>query len=489
MKKVICILSFTACIWMSCAGGAHETPVQGKSVPLIFPDYTNVTIPYNIAPLNFAAASEQEEFQSATLATRHSQFQVRAHNGFIRIPSNKWNALLANAKGDSVAVTVVSRSGKQTIQYPPFYLYVSPHPIDPYIAYRLIEPLYALWHEMGIYQRNLESFDETPIYENKLSGYNCVNCHAFCMQSADKMMFHMRGNPSGTLLIDGQQVESITPQIKGIPNLTYPAWHPSGRFIAYSVNDTYQTLHPTQRIEVYDVSSDIVIYDREQRNFISTSSLCSPTAFETFPSFSPDGKTLYYCSAKSQTMPDSIQKLQYNLCSITFDPTTQSFGQTDTLYNASTDKGSVSFPRVSPDGRFLMYTLSGYATFPIWHDDADLYQINLQTKEKFALSALNSNKSESYHSWSSNSHWVVFASRRIDGLHTRPFIAYIDETGKAAKPFLLPQKEKDFYTLSMKSYNIPELVKGKVTVRASQIAQKAKNTTPITTSFTSKKAQ
>ena len=296
----------------------------------------------------------------------------------------------------------------------------------------------------------------------------------------------MRGNPSGTLLIDGQQVESITPQIKGIPNLTYPAWHPSGRFIAYSVNDTYQTLHPTQRIEVYDVSSDIVIYDREKRNFISTSSLCSPTAFETFPSFSPDGKTLYYCSAQSQSMPDSIQKLQYSLCSIAFDPTTQSFGQTDTLYNASTDKGSVSFPRVSPDGRFLMYTLSGYATFPIWHDDADLYQINLQTKEKFALSALNSNKSESYHSWSSNSHWVVFASRRIDGLHTRPFIAHIDEKGQASKPFLVPQKTKNYYTLSMKSYNIPEFIKEKVTLRGSQIAQKAKKTPISVTSFSKK---
>ena len=75
---------------------------------------------------------------------------------------------------------------------------------------------------------------------------------------------------------------------------------------------------------------------------------------------------------------------------------------------------------------------------------------------------LNSNDVESYHSWSSNSRWVVFSSRRIDGLYTRPFIAYINSDGNAAKPFLLPQKDVDFYSLSMKSYNIPEFVTDKV---------------------------
>ena len=34
---------------------------------------------------------------------------------------------------------------------------------------------------MGIYQRNLESFDEQPIIRNDMTGYNCMNCHSFCM--------------------------------------------------------------------------------------------------------------------------------------------------------------------------------------------------------------------------------------------------------------------------------------------------------------------
>ena len=122
-----------------------------------------------------------------------------------------------------------------------------------------------------------------------------------------------------------------------------------------------------------------------------------------------------------------------------------------------------------------MYTQSQYATFPIWHNDADLHQIDLRNNQQISLSEINSEKSESYHSWSSNSHWVVFSSRRIDGLHTRLYITHIDKKGKASKPFLLPQKKKDFYKLSMKSYNIPEFVKDRIPVhQAAKIAQKAK---------------
>ena len=48
-----------------------------------------------------------------------------------------------------------------------------------YLAYRLIEPGYELWNQMGIYQRNLEDYKQSPIMENKYSGQNCMNCHSF----------------------------------------------------------------------------------------------------------------------------------------------------------------------------------------------------------------------------------------------------------------------------------------------------------------------
>lgn len=80
------------------------------------------------------------------------------------------------------------------------------------------------------------------------------------------------------------------------------------------------------------------------------------------------------------------------------------------------------------------------------------------------IAEVNSNNTESYHSLSSNSHWFVCSSRRLDGLYTRPFIANIDENGHIGNPFLLPQYNTDFYPDLMESFNIPEFITDKVTV-------------------------
>lgn len=122
-------------------------------------------------------------------------------------------------------------------------------------------------------------------------------------------------------------------------------------------------------------------------------------------------------------------------------------------------------PRISPDGKWLVVTVADYGCFPIWHHEADLCIINLQTKECQPLSAANSRDTESYHSWSSNGRWLVFGSRRVNGLYTMPYICHIDKNGKASKPFLLPQKSPDFYDKCLKSFNIPEFVKDKVELK------------------------
>lgn len=79
---------------------------------------------------------------------------------------------------------------------------------------------------------------------------------------------------------------------------------------------------------------------------------------------------------------------------------------------------------------------------------------------------------ESYHSWSSNSRWFVFSSRRMDGLYTHPYIAHIDENGEIGKPFVLPQEEACFYSSFMQSFNIPEFVTSEVETLDYQFVRK-----------------
>lgn len=461
--KAIQFCLFVALIVLGACSEERQISGHLDGMPELFPDYAEVTIPYNIAPLNFAVRSDREPVL-AQFSDGNLSFEIESQDGEIQIPAKKWNRLLSAAKGKSIEITIAQKQQGKWMAYAPFTIHVADQPVDPYIAYRLIEPGYALWNQMGIYQRNLQSFDETAVYENKITNYNCVNCHSFCMQNPDRMLFHMRAKLDGTVLINDDRAELLdTKTDQTISALVYPYWHPSGKYVAFSVNKTTQQLHPTNRTEVYDTASDVVVYDIEKHTILSVPAILSKNSFETFPSFSPDGRTLFFCSAPACSMPDSINTLRYSLCSLSFNPETGTFGEkVDTLYNARINPKSVSFPRVSPNGKFLLCTLSDYGTFPVWHKEADLYLIDLQTKTGVYPEVANSDDTDSYHSWSSNSHWVVFSSRRLDGLYTRPFIAYVDKDGNIAKPFLLPQKDTGYYDLLMKSYNIPEFVTGKV---------------------------
>lgn len=237
--------------------------------------------------------------------------------------------------------------------------------------------------------------------------------------------------------------------------------------MAFSVNNTRQFFHPVDknRVEVYDDASDVIVYDTEKHEALTTNAIFSKQRFETFPTFSADGKTLYYCSAEAKTMPESFKEVKYSLCAISFDPESRTFGNVvDTLFSATKENKSVSFPRVSPDGKFLMFTVSSYGNFSIWHKDADLYVYDMQKEIYHGLNNANSDDVESYHSWSSNGRWFVFSSRRIDGLYTSPYFAHIAEDGTVSKPFLLPQAESSFYEDFMQSYNIPEFVSGKIEI-------------------------
>ena len=146
------------------------------------------------------------------------------------------------------------------------------------------------------------------------------------------------------------------------------------------------------------------------------------------------------------------------------------FGPREMVFEASRLNRSAILPRISPDGRFLMFALAKYGVFHIWHRDADLWIFDLQKKTVRPIRELNSRDTESYHSWSSNSRWVIFSSRRYDGNYTRPFIAHIDENGRGTKPFELPCADPDYHRQFMKCYNIPEFMRGPVTIRPQAFA-------------------
>jgi len=432
-------------------------------LPPIYPDYCDITIPENIAPLNFLLRGDYEAIE-----VRAGDITVNAKGNEAIFDIDEWKELLAQHTGESVKVTVTALTGGQWKEYKPFSWQIVKDKIDPYLTYRLIEPDYEIWNHIQIQQRCVENFDVNALGHHEQLENRCMNCHTYANQDPQLSMMYVRGPGGGAILNKGGQLSKLN-----IPGSVYFGFSPSGRYITYSTQKIIPAFHSlaSKRLEVYDSSSNVFVADMQEHRIISSPLLSDSLKFETFPTFSPDGKYIYYCAADSVSLPQEIRQLQYSLVRIPFNEKTGEIGnKVDTLFAGR----SVCHPRVSPDGRYLLYTVADYGTFPIWHPEADLQMINLQTGSIDTLDIVNSQKSDTYHSWSSNSRWFVFASKRDDSLYGKPYFCYVDENGKVHKPFCLPQKYPTFYDNNLKSFNAPELGKGKVPFDVDDVAKAMK---------------
>ena len=458
-----------------------EQFTDAKTAPHIYPDYTDVTIPVNMAPLTFELEDDCDELVARFTV---GDYQLVCGGEAVQPEMDEWRELVNKAVGQAVNVEVFARTNEEWKRYQPFHITVSADSIDPYISYRLIAPSYVAYEELTLNQRCLENYDEQVMVNNMLCSEEisgqCVNCHNYQQYNPRRMQFHARQYYGGTVIAYDGKVRKINMRNDSILSAgVYPAWHPWLPLIVYSTNKTNQSFHTRSlnKIEVYDAVSDLIAYDVDKNEVTNIEN--DSTEFEVFPVWAPDGKTLYYCSAHFE-FRDTIshvsevirryREFKYNIYKKTFNPETWQFGPRELVFQADSMNMSATLPRISPDGRFLMFTMGHYGVFHIWHREADLYLLDLTTGQWRAMDEINSKETESYHAWSSNGRWVVFSSRRDDGSYTRPFFAHIDTNGKGSKPFELPQPDPDYHRQFMKCYNIPEFMRGPVEVTPQEFA-------------------
>ena len=379
-----------------------------------------------------------------------------------------WHALTQQNKGGQLTFTVCILKDGQWTQYKDFIVTVSPYALDEWgLTYRRIAPGYEVFSKMGLYQRDLSNFNEYPIIENTQVPGMCVNCHTAHQTDPQQFVFHVRGGHGATMFqMNGQRewLKASNEQLGG--SMVYPYWHPSGKYCAFSTNQTRQAFHvtPNERIEVFDLSSDVFVYNPVTHEILTDSLLQTKDWSENSPVFSSDGRTLYYMTCKQQEYPAHYKDEKYNLCKIDFNSETGKFGEkVDTVFNAVAMGKSMTWPRPSYDGKYILFTLMDYGYFSIWHEESDQWLLDLQTGETRELKEINSTKADSYHNWNVNSHWIVFTSRRDDGYYSRLYLASVDDQGHFSKPFLLPQRHpKDYYEESAYSFNTPDFTKTKV---------------------------
>jgi hypothetical protein len=388
-------------------------------------------------------------------STHGKTIELESKDGRVPIPASPWRALLGQNANQPLFIDIQSTSaaGTQT-HFQTVTNTIAPYPVDGWLVYRLIKPLYNVYRNVGIYQRRLSDFEETEVLHGRNYEDGCVNCHTFCRNRPEPMSIHIRSSAKGMPMLYASHGE-VTRVNK---TAGYMSWHPNGKILAYSENKLSMFFHTTgESRDVFDAASDLGIYDVVANTVSNPAPISKPDRLETWPSWSPDGKYLYFCAANKQPIK-RFKEILYDLERVSYDETNKTWGVVETLVSSKISGLSAAQPKVAPDGHSVVFTLCRYGNFPIYQPNSDLYELNLENRQWRRLDIIDSDQADSWHCWSSNGRWMVFSSKRRDGLLARPHFTYIDERGQFHKPFILPQKDPDFYDAFIKTYNVPELI-------------------------------
>jgi hypothetical protein len=429
-------------------------------LPVIKPDYTGIVLPPNIAPLNFTIQDSSHSCFAEIKSVKGQPVTVRGEKGVVRIPAKKWKELLLGNAGKPLWITIYCRGEKGVWRrYKTIEDTIAAEPIDRYCTYRLLSYQYNYSSDLQECQRDLTSFDENVLVNSQNYSWGCVNCHTPMNNDPSRFVLQARSTDYGseTIIADGDKVTTLSSR------LGYASWHPGGRYIAFSVYKVEQYFHSIGRqfIDVYDSNSKIVLFDAVARKIVPAPQLNHQGMLETWPAWSSDGRYLYFCSApilwteSGKEPPDNFNKERYSLLRIAYDTAQNSWGTIDTVLNTSETGLSIAQPKISPDNRFCLFCMQEYGAYPHSQVTSDLYLMDIATKQYHKL-PINSEYNESWHSWSKNSRWIMFSSKRGSGIFTRLYFSYIDSAGNTHKPFLLPQRNPAFYDSFIKCYNVPE---------------------------------
>ena len=410
MKCFCFYISWLSCLFFlfgACRPFAEER--EADSLPPIYPDYCNVTIPPNIAPLNFLMRDDAEQVE-VKLKGKKIEYTYISNNGKVQFPQTDWQEMLEREQGATIQVTIRALIGNEWVVYRPFKWEITYDTLDAYLLYNSISPDQlsdgGQWRE-----RHIETF-----HERKLPG---------------KYRFKE----------------------------AKPYFSP-GRYIAFATcsPDAGLSISSDDFWVLYGKNSSLYLFDKTQKELREVSDSLAGKMTRAYPVLSPDGKWLYYCEAPSFD-PDSLNDWRFSLYRTAFNLRTgRCESPMDTLYEAKAKGHTVTYLSLSPDGHDLLYTLSSYGMSPDWQQEADLQRMILPGQEIDSLQVVNSDAFDGQPFWASDGRWFVFNSKRGDKLYGKPYFCYVDSAGVAHKPFLLPQRDPAWYDYMLRSMDSPILV-------------------------------
>jgi hypothetical protein len=491
---VVSLTLATLAVGLEVRRGAEDLPssTEARRPATVYPDYSDAVIPPNIAPLNLKILEPGRKFCLRVSAAAGDPVEVFRTDGNMQVPPNAWRKLLNTNPGGELRMDLYVKGQSGWLHFDTARCRIAAEPIDPYVVYRYIPPIYGKWERISLRQRDLRSFDERVLLDNQRStdpagesaGGACINCHTFLNHGASQIVLHMRPARKhqipAMILVRQGRAAMVDTRDGPHPPAAYASWHPNGKLLAFSRNRLVQVFHTAgvETREVVDQASDLGIYRADPDQVQAVPEISRPDRLETFPVWSSDGRYLYFSSAPllwpdERYVPLLYDKVQYDLARIAYDPETGRWGKVETVIAATRLGKSISLPQISPDGRYLMFCGHDHGSFPIYQPSSDLYLLDLSGSAATPrrLDEINSGRSDSYHSWSSNSRWVIFSSKREDGMFARFYISHLEAGGRFSKPFVMPQEDPTFYGRCLMTFNRPEFIREPVTVDATELAR------------------
>jgi len=385
---------------------------------------------------------------------------------FWQVDQATWDRIRSENLGEWVTVRVrgcVFEDGKRVgdaVYTDSVRIRISTYPADPLIVYRMVSPLFSPLKTPDIFYRHIESFDERMFLPGAKK--YCTNCHSFPgapdLQQEDlKLAIAVRSQLDRTDLkrilglYDFEKREAKTLNI----NSFFMSWDPEGRNVAVTGGHQVKVrpLITLETQEFYVVTADILIVDASKEDLSEGTPLPGASTgeyMESFPSWSPDGKTICFARALEMPAAEFVER-QFDLCLV---PYNDGEGGEATLVPGGSQDGFSNFAgRFSPDGKWLAFTKCDYSslvapTSDLWIISTEPESIArpLECNYPFAM--------DSHHSWSSNSRWLLFASKRDDGIFATIYFTEIDEEGHASPPVELSVNRE-----TMLCFNVPEFLK------------------------------
>ena len=396
-----------------------------------------------------------------------------------------WETIKAHSRDGDLTLSVYGLADRESgtaLSGQTIALRTSHDPVGDSIFYRQIPLPFALASQ---------SFEKTRWRLGDIASYGkpatvmegitvCASCHAFSGDGKKIGMEYNFGNDNGAqfitevrpeIVVDEKEIftwsdfprEGLIPPTRGL----FGRMSPSGRFAAASVNEiSYaavmddlaysQLFFPTYGI--------IATYDSESRRITPLPGASDDRYVQANPVFGPDEKFLYFCRAKSKN------EVHQNLAQVTTVFEKRSIEELNHLYNiqfdiyrlpfndgrggeplpvagASGNGMSNYFPRISPDGRWLVYTRSRSGI--MLQPDSELWIVPAAGGTARRMNC-NRDHFNSWHGWSSNGRWLLF-STKTNGPFTEIFLTHVDRDGNDSPPVRLSRFNDPGYAA-----NVPE---------------------------------